>query len=70
MEEKRIVQPWKRGVIVKMLGRRISYKALENRIHLMWAKNGTLSIVDLGQDYYLVTFTSEYDQNVALMDGS
>ncbi|MCI97078.1 hypothetical protein A2U01_0118378, partial [Trifolium medium] len=28
-EEKRIQRPWRRGVIVKLLGRRIGYKALE-----------------------------------------
>ncbi|MCI63318.1 hypothetical protein A2U01_0084575, partial [Trifolium medium] len=27
LEEKRIYRPWRRGVIVKLLGRRIGYKA-------------------------------------------
>jgi hypothetical protein len=31
-EESRIQRPWKRGIIVKMLGRKIGYKALENRL--------------------------------------
>lgn len=31
-EERRIANPWKKGVIVKMFGRRIGYKALENRL--------------------------------------
>lgn len=29
-EEKRIANPWKKGVIVKMFGRRVGSKALEN----------------------------------------
>ncbi|GAU24151.1 hypothetical protein TSUD_83860 [Trifolium subterraneum] len=37
-EELRIQKPWKRGIIVKMLGRRIGYKALENRLKQMWVK--------------------------------
>ncbi|MCH94654.1 hypothetical protein A2U01_0015617, partial [Trifolium medium] len=35
-EEKRIYRPWRRGVIVKLLGRRIGYKALETRLKQMW----------------------------------
>jgi hypothetical protein len=34
-EEKRIYKPWRRGVIVKLLGRRIGYKALETRLKQM-----------------------------------
>ncbi|MCH95601.1 hypothetical protein A2U01_0016581, partial [Trifolium medium] len=58
--EKRIYRPWRRGVIVKLLGRRIGYKALETRLKQMWVKKGVLlSIIDLGNDYYLVAFTHE-----------
>ncbi|GAU16650.1 hypothetical protein TSUD_326000 [Trifolium subterraneum] len=35
-EEKRIFMPWRKGVIVKLLGRRIGYKALKNRLKQMW----------------------------------
>ncbi|XP_058742270.1 uncharacterized protein LOC131614729 [Vicia villosa] len=70
VEERRISIPWKKGVIVKMLGRRIGYKALENRLNQLWARNGCLSIVDLGQEYYLVTFTNKEDQYSALIDGA
>lgn len=32
-EEQRIARPWKKCVIVKMLGRRIIFKALETRLN-------------------------------------
>jgi hypothetical protein len=35
----------------------------------MWVKKGVISIIDLGNDYYLVAFTHEDDQYAALMDG-
>ncbi|KAI5392732.1 hypothetical protein KIW84_060051 [Lathyrus oleraceus] len=44
-EENRIAQPWKNGVIVKMLGRHIR------------------------QEFFLVTFTCEEDQEFALLEG-
>jgi hypothetical protein len=68
-EEKRIHRPWRRGVIVKLLGRRTGYKALETRLKQMWVRNGTINIVDLGHDYYLVAFTHEDDRNEALTNG-
>jgi hypothetical protein len=68
-EEKRIHRPWKRGVIVKLLGRRIGYKALETRLKQMWVKKGIINIIDLGNDYYLVTFTHDFDHGTALMNG-
>ncbi|KAK2378486.1 zinc ion binding / nucleic acid binding protein [Trifolium repens] len=68
-EEKRIYRPWRRGVIVKLLGRRIGYKALETRLKQMWVRKGVISIIDLGNDYYLVLFTHEDDKYAALMDG-
>ncbi|XP_058733249.1 uncharacterized protein At4g02000-like [Vicia villosa] len=68
-EEKRIQKPWKRGVIVKLLGRRIGYKALETRLKQMWVKKGIINIIDLTNDYYLVTFTHDQDHMMALMNG-
>jgi hypothetical protein len=61
LEEKRIYRPWRRGVIVKLLGRRIGYRALETRLKHMWVRKGVKSIIDSGNDYYLVGFTHEDD---------
>ncbi|XP_058727166.1 uncharacterized protein LOC131598601 [Vicia villosa] len=68
-EEKRIHRPWRRGVIVKLLGRRIGYKALETRLKQMCVRKGIINIIDLSNDYYLVAFTYEEDKNAALVDG-
>lgn len=68
-EEKRIQRTWRRGVIVKLLGRIICYKALETRLRQMWVRIGVISIVDLGNDYYLVAFSHEEDKNAALFEG-
>ncbi|GAU31066.1 hypothetical protein TSUD_322030 [Trifolium subterraneum] len=40
-EEKRIYRPWRRSVIVKLLGRRIEYKALETRLKQMRNHKGS-----------------------------
>ncbi|WJX16517.1 hypothetical protein P8452_06530 [Trifolium repens] len=68
-EETRIHKPWKQGLIVKLFGRRIGYKALENRLKQMWVRKGVISIIDLGKEYFLVYFSNEEDYNKALEDG-
>ncbi|XP_058760028.1 uncharacterized protein LOC131633324 [Vicia villosa] len=68
-EENRIQRPWIRGVIVKLLGRKIGYKALETRLKQMWVRKGIINIIDLSHDYYLVAFTHEEDKNATIADG-
>ncbi|XP_058760412.1 uncharacterized protein LOC131633741 [Vicia villosa] len=68
-EESRMHRPWRRGVIVKLLGRKIGYKALETRLKQMWVRKGIINIIDVGNDYYLVAFTHEDDKNAALAEG-
>lgn len=68
-EEKHIQRPWKRGDIVKLLGKRIGYKALDNRLNQMWVRKGIISIIDLSNDYYLVAFSHEDDKRAAMMSG-
>lgn len=48
LEEQRIVKPWERGVIIKILGIRVGYKALENILKHIWARKEVLNIIDLG----------------------
>lgn len=43
-EEKRFRKPWKHGVIVKLLGRKIGFKALETRLCQRWVKRGVLNL--------------------------
>lgn len=52
-----------------MMGIRINFKVLELKLNQLWAKRGVLNIIDLGHDYYLVTFTSEEDQKTMLLKG-
>ncbi|CAI8594615.1 unnamed protein product [Vicia faba] len=68
-EEKRIQKPWRRDVIVKLLGKRIGYKVLESRLNQIWVHKGIISIIDLSNDYYLVAFSHEDDKKAAMENG-
>lgn len=67
--EERLCRPWKQGLIVKLLGRRIGYKALENRLNQMWVEKGVMNIIDLGGEFFLVYLSSQEDYNHALTNG-
>lgn len=68
-EEDRICKSWRKWLIVKLLGRKIGYKAIENRLQQMWVRKGALSLVDLGNEYFLVYLSHDEDQKKALTDG-
>ncbi|KAL4283751.1 hypothetical protein GQ457_16G013400 [Hibiscus cannabinus] len=50
-----------RSIVVRLLGKSIGYKALLNRIHLLWKPKGDFSLIDLDNEYYLVRFANEAD---------
>lgn len=67
--EERLSRPWKQGLIVNLLGRRIGFKALENRLNQMWVQIGVMNIVDLGCDFFLVYLSHPEDYEKALNNG-
>ena len=56
-------------VVVKLLGRSIGYRALCNRLGLLWNSTSDFSIIDLENNYFLVRFKSKEDVDFALSQG-
>ncbi|KAL4285777.1 hypothetical protein AHAS_Ahas19G0020100 [Arachis hypogaea] len=67
--KKEICKEWWESIIVKLLGRRISLLALKRRLETMWGKNGSIDVIDLGNDFFLVKFYNMEDLDFALMEG-
>lgn len=59
-------KPWKGALVAKVLGRKVSFKILENKIQREWAKKGKGKIVDMPRGYYLVQFPDADDYHHAL----
>lgn len=55
--------------MVKLLGGRIGFNALLNKISLMWSPKGQFQLMDLENDFYLVRFQVEDDYHRALIKG-
>lgn len=54
---------------MKLLGRKIGFKALESILNQMWVKREVITIIDLSNDYYLVAFSHEDNKKAALANG-
>ncbi|XVF34418.1 hypothetical protein REPUB_Repub18cG0057400 [Reevesia pubescens] len=49
-DKKQIKEPWKNTLIVKLLGRPISYTYLCNRVKQLWSLKGSFEAVDMVMD--------------------
>ncbi|XP_070056894.1 uncharacterized protein [Nicotiana tomentosiformis] len=65
----RIYEPWKFSVIIKLMGKRILHHYLKKKIQDLWRATEKFSLIDLGEDYYIVKFSKEENVIKALQNG-
>lgn len=53
--------PWRNTLVVNVLGKKVNFPILENKLHHSWTKNRSIQIIDMHDGYYQVTFKSEED---------
>ncbi|KAH1038555.1 hypothetical protein J1N35_040298 [Gossypium stocksii] len=56
-------------IIVKLLGQKIAFNALLNKVMMSWNSKHPFQLMDLENDYYLVRFNDEEDYNNVLTSG-
>ncbi|CAL5355906.1 unnamed protein product [Camellia sinensis] len=61
--------PWRKALIVKVLGRAVGYRLLTQRMKQIWQLQHSIDVVDVGEGYYLVRFTCKADYVHVLLDG-
>ncbi|KAK4260659.1 hypothetical protein QN277_003745 [Acacia crassicarpa] len=66
---KRLHKAWKCAVIVKLLGRNIVYKSLLAILQSLWAKRGVISLINVGNGFFVVKLTNKEDYMNALTGG-
>ncbi|XLU33231.1 hypothetical protein S245_069297 [Arachis hypogaea] len=62
-------KPWWEALIVRLLGRKISLLALTRSLEAMWSKQGSIEVVDIGNDFFIVRFYSQEDLDFTLTGG-
>lgn len=68
-EKQCIRRPWIKTLILKILGKRVGLKFLERRVTQLWNPKRTVTLADLGNDYYLPQFSNKEDNDKALLEG-
>ncbi|KAK8989991.1 hypothetical protein V6N11_064400 [Hibiscus sabdariffa] len=56
-------------VVVKLLGRRIGYNTLRNKIYELWKPSQPIKLMDIENDYFLVSFRAHLDYKRILSSG-
>lgn len=67
-EQERLMRPFRKSLIVKLMGRQLSYGFMAMKLKQIWRK-GDLEVFDLENDFYLVSFQSGEDYMEALTGG-
>ncbi|CAL1356042.1 unnamed protein product [Linum trigynum] len=60
---------WRSALVVKGLGRRVSYIPLARRLNFLWARNGEIRISDMKNGCFLVRFRNQKDYEWAMEGG-
>ena len=64
-EKGRIRRPWKRTLIIKLLGQIIGYMLLYKKIYEMWKPRALMDLVAMDNGFFLARFSSEKDFDLA-----
>ena len=68
-EKKRIREPWKQTIIIKLMGRKVRYMFLMQKLKNMWKLQGDFTLTDLGNEFYLANFANTDDREHVLFEG-
>ena len=67
--KKRLREHWCKAVIVKLVGRSVSFAYMQSKLNQIWKPKGRMEVVDLNHGFFLVRFFSKKDLNSVLRQG-
>ncbi|CAN1815933.1 hypothetical protein LINPERHAP1_LOCUS27610, partial [Linum perenne] len=65
----KLCKPWTNSVIIRLMGKSIGYAYLCHRLRSMWKPAGSMHVVDIDRDCFIVKFSNEQDYFQALTGG-
>ncbi|OMO96272.1 hypothetical protein CCACVL1_05022 [Corchorus capsularis] len=68
-EHDELYQPWRSTLIVKVLGKSVGYNFLLDRLQQLWKLEEGFSLVDLGNNFFLVRVSNPDDYNSIMTKG-
>lgn len=64
-----LFKQWRGAMILKLLGKTVSYRVLEQRVRELWQLELGFELTDLVEGYYVVRFFSRHDYLYVLKGG-
>ncbi|XP_061343758.1 uncharacterized protein LOC133289776 [Gastrolobium bilobum] len=65
----RMRKPWQNALIVKLLGKKVGVSFMKKKLESFWAKSGSITVADLGNEFYSVKFANVEDLTLAITGG-
>lgn len=62
-------KPWRNTLIVKVLGKRVSFSQIEAKLNKEWTTNGAIKITNMAYGFFLVRLQSQKDYKTSFFDG-
>lgn len=66
--DKAIYSPWQYSIIVKVFGRKVGHLTLKHKLQELWKPSESLSLIDLGNEFFLIEYQNKDNMNKALHD--
>ncbi|XP_045798137.1 uncharacterized protein LOC123892394 [Trifolium pratense] len=61
--------PWKDALVIKLLGKKLGYNTMKNKLETTWKLVGGIELMDIGNAFYMVKFDGEDDKNKVINGG-
>ncbi|XP_031127518.1 uncharacterized protein LOC116029609 [Ipomoea triloba] len=68
-EKERLRKPWRRSLIIRVLGRTVNYTFLQQRLQRMWKPEGSFDLIAISHEYYIARFEALKDYEFAKFEG-
>lgn len=68
-ERRNLCKPWRRAIIIKLLGRTVGYRYLYARLTKIWNPSSNFELIDLQKEFFVVRFAEKSDYHKVLFDG-
>ncbi|KAA3483856.1 Zinc finger, CCHC-type [Gossypium australe] len=64
-----LCRPWRETLIVRLLDKKVGYQMLTRRLLTLWKPKGTISFIDVGNEFYVVKFAQREDYSTVVTGG-
>jgi hypothetical protein len=66
---KDLCHPWKEALVIKVLGRKVGYQALKERLQRLWKLQGGFDMMDVDQGFHMVKCNLLADREKIMSEG-